>query len=94
VLITQTVKLKWNGSNRKHLESKGYSPFEFNKEIEVKIEDLKHGSNAKIQLLCDYCLEEGKETIISVRYETYLRQKEKSPIKKDCCKQCTSKKIK
>jgi len=93
MLLTKTAKVKWNGNNRKHLESKGYYPYEHNKEIEVNVLDLPHCSRAKIEVLCDYCLEEGIETIIPKEYQTYLSQNKNSIIQKDCCKKCINKKV-
>lgn len=46
-------------------------------------------SKEYIELICDYCFTPYKK-----QYTDYLKRKEKSPIKKDCCKKCIGEKIK
>jgi hypothetical protein len=92
MLKSKTVMVKWCGKNRKHYESKGYKFTKKDDEFEVKIEEVTKGCTAEIEILCDYCLEEGKETIIVKKYNNYRNLKEKNTIKKDCCWDCQPKK--
>lgn len=92
MLLTKTVKIKWGSSNRKHLESKGYVFTKKGDEFEVKVEDLSDGSTYLVDVLCDYCLEEGIETHISRIYKRYLELNRDAIIHKDCCRKCQSKK--
>jgi len=64
-----------------------------NQEILVKVEDLSKGSHAEVEVLCDYCLEQGIETIVPKQYKTYLLQN-KNNTTKDCCKKCWNLKLK
>ena len=45
MLITKTVKVKWNPKTRKHYESLGYEYTKIGDEFEVKVDDLTKGSN-------------------------------------------------
>jgi hypothetical protein len=91
MLISKEIKVKWNSANKKYYESKGYSYTKIGDEFDVKVEDLSNGSNSNIQCLCDYCLDDGIKTIINKPYYAYLKST-KQLIKKDCCKNCWSKK--
>jgi hypothetical protein len=93
MLLTKEVNITCSPSNKKHLENKGYE-WIYNKIIKVKVEDLSMGSKVKIEVLCDYCFEENKETIILKQYNTYLRDNKNGIIHKDCCLDCVSKKQK
>ena len=57
-LITKTVKVKWNPSNKKHYEELGYVYAKMGNEFEVKVEHLTKGSEAKVICLCDNCSKE------------------------------------
>lgn len=87
-LITKKVVQKWNGRTKPHYVEKGYIFTKIYDEFIVDIEDLTKGSQVKVDVLCDYCEEK-----ISISYKTYLSQKEKRQVKKDCCKKCSSKKV-
>ena len=54
-LITKTVKVKWNSSNKKHYIELGYKFTKIKDEFEVKIEHLTKGSNIKVKCICDGC---------------------------------------
>ena len=105
MLITKEVEITLNGKNIKYYESLGYPipriknkkgnlTVPFGTKLLVKIEDLQKSSNIQIEVQCDYCLEEGIETIMNPYYYNYCRNKENTIIKKDCCKKCISKKAK
>ena len=78
--------------NVKHYEDKGYyipknkGSVPIGTKITVKVEDLPKGSGTIVEVLCDYCLEDGIETILKKKYCTYLYQNENAVIHKDCCK--------
>jgi len=94
MLISKTVKTKWNGSTKKYYIGKGYIYTKMGDAFEVKIEDLLPNSEVIIDVICDYCLDEGLETHMFPLYKDYNIRKNKSVIKKDCCKLCISKKSK
>lgn len=82
MILQQTVKVKWSTRTKSYYESKGYDFSEKGKEVEVKIEDLSHGSHAIIKYSCDYCLR-----ILEATYTSYMRRC-KNTIDKDCCIDC------
>ena len=94
MLLTKTVVTKWNKNTKKHYESKGYLFTNYGDEFLVKVEDLTKGNTSEVEVLCDYCLEEGIEKIIKKKYLIYKQQNEKSIIHKDCCKKCMPLKVK
>ena len=53
MLITKTVKMKWNTNTRKYYESKGYIFTKYTDELEVDIKDLQVSSNIHIEVECD-----------------------------------------
>jgi hypothetical protein len=57
MLISKTVKVKWNPANKKHYESKGYLWTKAGDEFEAKIEDLSKGANVYVEIICDNCNE-------------------------------------
>lgn len=87
MIIDKTVKIKWNGRNKKRLQNLGYIYTKMNDEVEVKIQDLSNGSNTLIHIQCDYC---GK--IFTRTYDTHMRLCKKDVVHKDCCgnAECTS----
>jgi uncharacterized protein involved in tellurium resistance len=72
MLITKRVKIKWNKNNKNSYVSKGYIFTKYKDEFEVNVNDLNKGSKEIIQVLCDYCLENNKETIVNKRYDHYV----------------------
>jgi len=105
MLLTQEVEIVLQASNVKHFESLGYEipriktkwrklSIPRGTKITVNVKDLQEGSKTEIQCLCDYCLDEGKETIMTKTYNSYIKQNKKSVIHKDCCVKCISKKDK
>lgn len=76
----QIIKTNWHPRNKEHLESCGYHYTHTGDSVEVKLEDMKHGSKCKVSVICDYCGEE----YIKV-YKDYFTQRENG---KDCCRKC------
>jgi hypothetical protein len=73
MLLTKTVKTRWNTKTRKWYESKGYEFTKYNDEFEVKVEDLTDGSNALVDVICD--CEDCKNPIIkSIAWVDYKRR--------------------
>lgn len=103
MLITKEVEINLTGSIVKHYEELAYEiprvkdkqyrmKIPIGTKLLVKVEDLPIGSNIKIDCLCEYCLEENINTIISMSYQNYLKiLNQKNP--KICCKKCSGKKI-
>lgn len=93
MLLSETAITKWAGYTKKYYISKGYQFTKLGDEFEVKVKDLQEGSGVSVQVFCDYCLEEGKETILNKEYWAYIRDNKNSVIHKDCCTMCQVKKI-
>lgn len=96
MLISETAMVKWNAKNVKYYTDKGYTYTKKGDNFEVKIEDLSPYSTAIVEVLCDYCLEEGIQTIILKPYSRYVQNNLNSIIHKDACvdSKCSGKKIK
>ena len=105
MLITKEVEVVLGSANIRHYEDLNYEmPRIKNKKyrmivprgtkITVKVEDLQKGTHIEIQCLCDYCLEDGIETVISKSYYKYISSNVNGIINKDCCENCSNKKIK
>ena len=69
MLITRTVKVKWNPKTKKHYEDLGYKYTKIGDEFEIKVEDLTKGSRIRVYCICDGC---GKKSDIS--YQNYNRE--------------------
>lgn len=83
MLLTESVKIKWNGNSRKHYENLGYKWTKLNDEFIVNVYELTPCSVIKVEVKCDGC---GK--IIPLKWEDYLRR-----VKEDgkyYCKKCAS----
>lgn len=59
--------------------------------VKIPIEHLKKGSKVEIDVLCDYCKEEGQETIFKQPYQRFWLAQE--PLAKDCCRKHKGKKM-
>lgn len=82
MLLTKEVEIKLWGANIRHFRSLGYQE-KAGSIITVKVEDLPKGSNAIVEVLCDYC----NKGIKKLPYYIYLRHaidNEKIPC--DACK--------
>lgn len=85
MLISKTIIVKWGASNKKHYEELGYKFTSIGDKFVVDVNDLPRGSDAKVEVECDYC---GK--IILKSYNTY--NDSTHPIGGDACKACSIKK--
>jgi len=107
MLLTKEVEIGLSGTNAKWFEIKGYDIPKYKDKnyvirvkkgtkITVKVNDLPKNSTVKINLLCDYCLEKGKETIIkNIKYQNYIIRINRIDYNmKDCCNECKKIKIK
>lgn len=94
MLLTKEVEVGLASNNIKYYEELGYEiPREIDKygklrvkhgmKIKVKIEQLQRNSEAKVDVLCDYC----KENISQKTYKAYMKTKDEI-INKDCCAKC------
>lgn len=54
-LLSEDAVTKWNSSNKKYYESKGYTYTTIGDEVNIKINDLKTHSRASIFAKCDHC---------------------------------------
>lgn len=88
MLISKTVKLKWNPKNKRYYESFGYIYTRMSDEFEVNPKHLKDGCNAIVDIQCDYC-----GTHYTKRWCNYVLENQNSVIHKDCCIKCRKYKI-
>lgn len=88
MLLSKTVKIKWNSKIKKHYELLGYNYTKMGDEIIVKVEDLTDGSFVDIELQCDYCKQN-----YSKKWCNYIKENKGSNIHKDCCIKCRKYKI-
>lgn len=88
MLISKTIKTKWNSKTKKYYENLGYIYTKMGDEFDVDVSDLKPYSAERVLVKCDYCGE-----IYDVEWGSYKRLKEKVN-NSDCCwnKECTSRK--
>jgi len=91
MLLTKEVEVTCLSNNKKYIESLGHK-WEYKKVITINVHKLLDGSNAPIQCLCDYCLEQEIETVISKPYYRYINSHKNQPIIKDACDKCKHKK--
>lgn len=86
-LISQKIIIKWQNNMKKHYIDKGYKFTKYNDEFEVKVEDLKSGSNFKVLMMCDN--EDCKNPYFYRRYSKYLNNKHEDG--KCYCGKCATK---
>lgn len=82
-IVNKTVKVKWNGRNKKYYESLGYEYTKLGDEFEVKVEDLSNGSNSEVEIVCDCCGQQKQW-----RYTDYIKQTKNG---KTYCRKCAKK---
>lgn len=87
MLLTKTIKTKWNAKTKKYYENLGYKYTKMRDEFEINVDHLKDSSNEKVLLKCDYC---NKEFIRP--WHQYLKYNRDAIIKKDACIDCGQKK--
>ena len=83
MLLTKTVKIKWNKKQKQNYISKGYTYTKMGDEFEIKIEDLPIGNEAMVEVKCDYCGD-----VYTTTYRKFNKNRNRSEIKKDACKNC------
>ncbi len=88
MILTKTVKIKWNNKNKNYYILKGYNFTDIGEYVEVLVEDLSKTSKEKIEVKCDYC---GKNYFIV--FADHIRSFN-TPVKKNACKKCTNLKTK
>jgi len=94
LILPQEIEIKWNYQSKEWYESKGYIFTKYNSKFKVNVLDLSKGCTKKINVLCNYCLEEGIETEVQKTYQNYIASNKNGVIHKDCCKKCQQKKNK
>lgn len=87
MLLTETVKIKWNKNQKQKYISKGYNYTKIGDEFEAKIEDVPINNKVTVEVRCDYC-----GSVYAISYENFNKQRNRCIIKKDACKNCTNKK--
>ena len=88
MLISKSVKLKWNSRNKNRYTQLGYTFTKMGDKFSVDIKDITDGCSAVVQCKCDYC---GRT--YTTKWQSYVKRKSKE---KDCCNdvQCIEKKAK
>lgn len=86
MILTKEVKIFMIGSIIKYYKNLGYQA-KHGEEINIKIENLSHSSNALILAKCDNC-----ETKVEMKYQTYVRIFKNMNLY--CCCKCKGYKIK
>lgn len=81
MILTKTLSIKWNGSQKQHYINKGYNFTKIGDEFECKFEDIPHSSDKFVDCKCDYC---GK--IYSVQIKKHYKNTQ--VVNKDACKDC------
>jgi len=90
MIVSDTVKIKWNSRNKKRYEKLGYTYTKMGESFDVEVKHLSTGSIGMILVACDYC-----ENEYLVMFQTYINIHRKDVSKKDCCenKTCIYQKI-
>lgn len=86
MLTQETIFIKWNNKTKKYYVNLGYPYTKMGDEFEIKISELPPSSDIKIPVLCDYCLEEGRETICWKQNKEYNKTRKRNFVK-DCCEE-------
>lgn len=81
----QKVKVKWNGRNKQHFIDRGYIFTTLGDEFTVLSSDLTSGSDALVEVMCDYCGE-----VKSILYNQYYKQVIERNLSTYGCKDCAS----
>lgn len=86
MLLTKSVKVKWNNDIKKWYEEKGYKYTKNGDELEVNVKDLPYKSGVKVKVQCDnkFC---NKESIIT--YQTYNENIAENNDGKYYCNKCS-----
>lgn len=89
ILKEQKINIKVWSHNINHFKNIGYE-VKMGDEIKINLMDLPRDSTREVKVLCDFCLEKGRETLIKKRYKIALLNLENNS--KDCCKNCKNEK--
>lgn len=89
MLLSKYVPMKWNSKNKKHYEDLGYTYTRMRDSFDVDVKHLPKSSQAIVKVKCDYCNKEYEKT-----WHRYLIENQGGNIHKDCCKKCSSRKVK
>lgn len=81
----QIVKVKWNNTNRKWYENKGYKYSKNGNEFEVAVKNLPPSARVRVNMICDYCGSEYDSWYYAVMYS-------RKAYPKDACAYCAGKK--
>lgn len=102
MLLTKEVEIGLSSINIKHFENLGYKLPKYYEvksckwkvkrgtKLIVPVDVLPKTSKIKVKVLCDYCIENGTETIIEKQYGNYLRGHKNG---KDSCYKCRGIKV-
>jgi DNA-directed RNA polymerase subunit RPC12/RpoP len=86
VLISKTAQVFWNSRNKKYYVERGYSFTRMGDPFDVDISDLTPGSQAVVDVQCDYC-----GSTYTVVWYAYVAMKKRT-LQTDCCKGCLERK--
>lgn len=88
MLMSEYSEVRWNSKNKSRFESLGYKYTTMKDTFNVRVEDLSHGSNAIVEVKCDYC-----GNVFNTSWYIFLHGR-RNGLKKDCCSnpECTGQK--
>lgn len=89
MLLSDTVKMKWNAKNCKRYIGLGYKYTGMGDEFNADLKDVTEYSNGIIKVKCDYC-----GAIYETTVQIYKRIHKRSIIDTDACKSCCEAKAK
>lgn len=84
MLITKTEEKIWTARNMRKYIDLGYTFTHLGDMFLVNINGFTNKS--RVEVFCDYCLDNGIKTIVSKSYENYKR--ERRFVEKDTCDNC------
>jgi hypothetical protein len=87
MIIDRKIEIKVNKKNIDHFKIKGYD-VKLKDVINIKTEDLNHGSHKKIKVKCDVC---GNEK--EIMFQKYIKNVNNGDFYA-CCSKCAQKKVK
>lgn len=84
MLLSKNATVVWNSRNKRHYTDLGYHFTKMGEQFNVAVEDLTSGSQAVVDLRCDYC---GRT--YQMTWYCYAALKRKL-LTTDCCGNCSS----
>jgi hypothetical protein len=90
MLLTKEIQVEVTGYNYKLY--KDYVECNIGDKVTVPIELVPKSLDIEVQYSCDYCYDDGVETILTTSYKQYNNRHSRGNNHKDCCHKCVGKK--